>query len=258
MLLPSSGANELPRRTDILGSMSKTTVHLRLSPRAQERLAALEAHFLRTSRHELFLRELEDACRKIAEQVRDSPQAGRRSMALESLSCVLYYSSSDEVAHEVIVDEFTFPIELRSGFLDRPGAGVPRRFGMGAMLGFTVAFALLYGFLKWLEAPLALMLILVVYFVVLGLGQALLFGGRDPRRASMVVGAFFCPVVLVATMLWFRSRPLIDEIASMMCGIVLTCSTVGPATGYLLGGLLAGLFLKNAPSGSDATRSFEV
>src|SRR5690606_7115579 len=67
--------------------------------------------------------------------------------------------------------------------------GVPRRFGIGTILIVLAAASLLLAVLMAMGAHPLVVLCLIGFLVILAAGQALLFGGKDPRRASAVTGA---------------------------------------------------------------------
>ena len=97
-----------------------------------------------------------------------------------------------------------------------PPVGVPRRFGVGSLLAVTAAFAVLLGIVRWLAGiwlgetgsaeTAAIMAWLIVFFAVVGVSQAVLFGGKKPRLASLLAGAVMgglSPLVVFLVMrLW--------------------------------------------------------
>ena len=128
---------------------------------------------------------------------------------------------------------------------DTPAVGVPRRFGMGPLMVMVTMYAVLFAALKGLApafdglaAPSSLFIIVGVLVSGVGLGQMVLFGGRYPRAASIWVGVFLFPVLLLAVGL--AGGDLSPD--GMTC-IIVVAPFLGALFGYLAGGLSAGVFL---------------
>jgi RimJ/RimL family protein N-acetyltransferase len=111
---------------------------------------------------------------------------------------------------------------------------MPRRFGIGAVLALTAAFALLLGLLKALGADASAQALFGILFLCVAAGQALLFGGRRPRLASAVVGAILLPVIVVVIELAEGRFPRPDVLCSTPSGAIL---------GYLVGLSVSFVFL---------------
>ncbi len=69
-----------------------------------------------------------------------------------------------------------------------PIAGVSRRFNVGHLLVAVGLFAVLFCFLRLLRAPPAAYVLCALFCVAISLGQMYLYQGRQPRRASCLVG----------------------------------------------------------------------
>jgi hypothetical protein len=126
----------------------------------------------------------------------------------------------------------------------RQEAGVPRRFGLGILMVITTMCAVLFTVLRVSRVPPAGFLVIVVFFVAIGLGQFLLFKGQRPRRASVIVGACLYPLLFLGMCAYeclAAGAPLF--FVKDACGIILFGSGVGAILGYLAGGLIAGVFL---------------
>ncbi|MEN6493863.1 MAG: GNAT family N-acetyltransferase [Thermoguttaceae bacterium] len=121
--------------------------------------------------------------------------------------------------------------------------GVPRRFGVGLLLVVTTVYALLFGVLRALHFPAMAFVMVVGYVTVIGLGQAILFGGKKPRLASYLVGAAVCLVLYMLT--FWRAILLIGSWKSFpeLLSIVFWSLTVGGLSGYVTGCLVGGVFL---------------
>ncbi len=123
---------------------------------------------------------------------------------------------------------------------DNRQAGVPRRFGIGSIMVVTAAFALLFVILRAIGAPGATYALSMLFIVVIGLAQALLFGGENPRVASILAGAVSFPLISIVSMLFAPNGPLqVDRIV----GAGLCSAVSGALWGYLTGALIGGVFL---------------
>ena len=68
-------------------------------------------------------------------------------------------------------------------------AGVPRHPGVGTWLVIATMYAVLFALLRVVDTPSMGFAVAVVFVTAICLGQAFLFNGQHPRRASMIAGA---------------------------------------------------------------------
>jgi hypothetical protein len=124
-------------------------------------------------------------------------------------------------------------------------AGVPRRFGVGTLLLITAMYAVLFSFLRLCDSPPEAFLLIAIFFTGVGLGQMLLFKGRNPRRASWLVGACLLPCMMVGVELYNSFRPPGGHLSGPEPLPAFCCCSVisGAIYGYLAGLLIAGVFL---------------
>ena len=146
-------------------------------------------------------------------------------------------------------DGTVYPVDqLVSDLLRSEAAGMPRRFGVGKLMAITALFAVLFGLMKWADFhPIAFPAV-GVFVGVVGVAQALLFGGKKPRLASMLAGAVLFPFVGAGTYIivyGIEGRRLALE-ACLDPGALAGAGILGVIFGYLAGGLVAGLFLGDA------------
>lgn len=127
--------------------------------------------------------------------------------------------------------------------------GVPRRFAVGTAMIITAMYSVLFAVMKSLGAHPLVMVIVAVFFTVVGAAQMLLFGGRRPREASIIAGAVFCGAMSAVGHLiaWFPEGGSLGFHPFAIIGWLL-CSTLGLALvgvllGYVAGCLTAGVFL---------------
>ncbi len=131
----------------------------------------------------------------------------------------------------------------------RKQTGVPRRFGVGVMLVIMTMYAVLFAVLQ--QTPAGFFVTVALFFTIVGLAQAILYKGRNPRKASIVTGAGLGLLLALigdalALVLSVQGGAPFSEIASLvlwllfaaLCGVVF-----GALFGYLAGGLTAGVFL---------------
>jgi hypothetical protein len=176
-------------------------------------------------------------------------------------------SNTDESADVIILDEPSpsnqRPIGLAAvisnlfsdtpswtwtkGYLGTPAAGMPKRFSMAILMSWVTLFAVVFSLLKWLDTPPVYFGILTVLMFCVGIGQMWLFGGKNPRAASIFTGAVALSVEVfilnVATgFLCSPNTGLLERIIISVIFIIL-CIPLGAFFGYLAGGLTAGIVL---------------
>lgn len=121
---------------------------------------------------------------------------------------------------------------------------VTRRFDLATMLAGMTAFALLFGGMRALSAPPSLIGFVAGLVATVAAAQALLFGGYDPRRASILSGWAYCaatPIVLSVLAAWAGQRL---DVAPLYIGCTsMTGLLLGGVAGYFAGALAAGVFL---------------
>jgi hypothetical protein len=127
----------------------------------------------------------------------------------------------------------------------KPQTGFPRRFGIGSLLVFTALFAMLFGGLRTFNAHPIAYVAIAGFIVVIGLGQVLLFGGRQPREASLLVGGavgLLWTVVLavLAVVTGADHRP--DEALTLLVVGIFSPPQFA-ICGYLVGCVIGGVFL---------------
>ncbi len=125
---------------------------------------------------------------------------------------------------------------------DSRATGVPRRFSMAMMLGMMGVYAVLFAALRLAGAPAVVFLLVTVFFTGVAVGQALLFGGRFPRAASIWVGSVLLPlealVCVLCLNLFWKARISIDGILCMSVIYI----PLGAILGYLVGLVAAAMF----------------
>ena len=87
---------------------------------------------------------------------------------------------------------------------------------------------------------------IALFFTVIGVVQAVLFKGRNPRRASIVTGAglgFLLSVIGVGYMVWWSHSIYPTRLIGIVIFVVGLYTFIGAIFGYLAGGLIAGVFL---------------
>lgn len=147
-------------------------------------------------------------------------------------------ASNDPPEDEIILAELAEPIA--GGPHAAEPFGVPRRFGVGTIMVITAAFGLLLSSLQAIGAPPAVVWFVVIFVSLIGVGQMLLFGARQPRLASILVGAVGLPLMTIVTISLAGPRRSLGREAP--CAIF-AAVLFGGGFGYLAGGVVAGVFL---------------
>jgi RimJ/RimL family protein N-acetyltransferase len=139
------------------------------------------------------------------------------------------------------------PIEpLLVGPLEAPpssAVGVPRRFGLAAVMLMMTLAAVILAILRSLDANPWVFVVVAVMFVGVAAAQVLLFGGKKPREASLLAGAVLFPLSLLGAIAFAsgRGNPIpadADVCFGMACAV-----PAGIVLGYGAGVLTAGVFL---------------
>ncbi len=128
--------------------------------------------------------------------------------------------------------------------IDRPAIGVPRRFGVFLMMLMVTLYAILFSFLRTLHASNTIFALLAVLFTGIGIGQAVLFGGRYPRAASIWIGAVMAPIEIIIYCCLENHFGQLSGSEFVAAAIVLVIAGIplGAIFGYLFGTLTAGGF----------------
>jgi hypothetical protein len=132
---------------------------------------------------------------------------------------------------------------LTQNLLARQTTGVPRRMALGALFVLVSIFCIIFKALTWVGMNPLGILAVGVYCTAIAAGQALMFEGRRPRDASIIVGSIVMPmlIALVSIVFYFRGFTILESLSWVCLGV---CSfVVSPVVGYLVGIFLAGGFL---------------
>ncbi|MGO9113450.1 MAG: Clp protease N-terminal domain-containing protein [Thermoguttaceae bacterium] len=128
--------------------------------------------------------------------------------------------------------------------IDRPAVGVPRRFGVFIMMLMVTLYAFLFSLLKLLRASNLVFVLLALLFTGIGIGQAMMFGGRYPRAASIWTGSILVPIEVCVYVMCQTGSPNVGSLRGCMIylAIFILCIPFGAVFGYLFGTLTAGGF----------------
>ena len=138
--------------------------------------------------------------------------------------------------------------------------GVPRRFGIGEMMMLVTVYAILFAMISSITRSPQAMFVTGTLLAGVTVGQILLFGGRKPRQASVLVGTLLFPVVVFLAVL-FSDDPtdLSEERLLELVGSLVCCLPVGPLFGWMAGTLAAGVFLfQNRIAGNHTSRTSNI
>jgi hypothetical protein len=115
----------------------------------------------------------------------------------------------------------------------------PRRFDLATIFAVTFAYSLLFAVMSSLGSHPVMSLIVGGFVTLVGIGQALLYGGNNARVASVLTGAVInVPLTMALTIWGTRSASLLGVLLMAPVGFAL-----GGACGYLAGTLVGGVFL---------------
>jgi hypothetical protein len=111
---------------------------------------------------------------------------------------------------------------------------VPRRYDLATLMAVMMAYACLFGALRACGAHPAFVLWVAGFLTTIGAAQAILFGGKSPRAASVLAGMAYT----VATFAVLMVIEGLIEICFLLAGVL-----HGAMLGYVGGVIVAGVFL---------------
>jgi hypothetical protein len=114
---------------------------------------------------------------------------------------------------------------------------VPSRFGMAGILAITTFMAVLFGILRYMNAPGLVYVFLGLLSLVTCLVQ--MRYGDVPRKASIIAGAITLPTCMVGGLLFVGRR---DDMLTVVCSLPFL-TLAGAGSGYVAGACTAGIFL---------------
>ncbi len=121
--------------------------------------------------------------------------------------------------------------------------GAPRRYSLKTIVAVTTVFAGFFGLLVSAGASPPFIIFLASFFVIVGMAQAWLYGGRRPRASSTLAGAGFGLAfgILIGCLILFPPQDLFTFFAFTV--LALSYTMLGMILGYLVGCLTASLFM---------------
>lgn len=124
---------------------------------------------------------------------------------------------------------------------------VTRRFDLAMMLTGTTGFAVLFAGMRALGTPDFVFAFFAGLIATVAAAQALLFGGNDPRRASIYSGWVYCVVMpgvleVLSGVVGLAGQRSGGPVLLVGC-ISLSAMLLGGVVGYVAGALAAGVFL---------------
>ena len=118
---------------------------------------------------------------------------------------------------------------------------VPRRFDLATMMVVTLAYALLFAAFRLIRLPPIAMGVVAGFITCVGIGQALLFGGKKPRISSVLVGAVCTVGIYVYTALTIDASLLEFHVEILKIWIMVAIA--GSVAGYVAGITVGSVFL---------------
>jgi hypothetical protein len=117
---------------------------------------------------------------------------------------------------------------------------VPRRFDLATIFVVTLAYSLLFGAMNAISFPPIASAMVAGFILIVGAAQAVLFGGKKPRMASIIAGAVIYSVVMVGA--WIASGPRLYSAWQLLAPASFVVAG-GGMLGYLSGVVIGGVFL---------------
>lgn len=114
----------------------------------------------------------------------------------------------------------------------------PRRFDLATLFVLMIVYSCLLGLFVGIGLPDGITFSILGFLTIVGVAQPVLFGGKSPRLASVIVGALALPLIFTVATLLMSREPSLDPLAAGVCSIPL-----GLCFGYLAGTLVGGVFL---------------
>jgi hypothetical protein len=121
-------------------------------------------------------------------------------------------------------------------------ASVPRRYGAGTLLVITSAFAVLLTLCQALDFAPPWIIGVSVFFTGVGLAQ-MIAGPRRARRASLLAGVAFFPLMVITIVLYYSGFRRPDGETAVLVAGLLCVIMWGAPLGYVAGVLIGGIFL---------------
>lgn len=119
----------------------------------------------------------------------------------------------------------------------------PRHFDLATIFAVTSAYSLLFGAMSGLQFPPIASVVVAGYITLVGIGQATLYGGKQPRKASALVGAIVYAVVQ-SVIIYANSIPQSAPSTAILMLLVFAQGLIaGAICGYIAGVMVGGVFL---------------
>jgi hypothetical protein len=121
----------------------------------------------------------------------------------------------------------------------------PRRFDLFTVLVASAAYAVLFAGMKLLNFPAGAIGAAGALFAIVAVGQAMADGRTSPRRASLYAATLYwiCALVLMHIFTLQRGLELHPSAIRLILGSLFVAIVYGLISGYLVGTLVAGVFL---------------
>ena len=120
-----------------------------------------------------------------------------------------------------------------------PVYSVPRKLDLASLFVFTTCYGILFAMMSAFQFKALSFAFAAGFLTCVGVSQAVLFGGKAPRLASSITGAFYYGALFVVSPFLFGTpgNRLVDV------SVIIPFLVFGLALGYLSGACIAGVFL---------------
>jgi Putative addiction module component len=122
-----------------------------------------------------------------------------------------------------------------------------RHFSLSTLLLIVGAYGVLLGVLAALRMPPIITLDIAIFVTAVGLAQAFLFGGRKPRRASVISGGVVACLLAGGQTYWYLLDSKYPEGVAWAPYVAIAATIIGAVHGiifgYIVGRLIGLLFV---------------
>lgn len=158
---------------------------------------------------------------------------------------VLFETFVDRALEFASMENFSQWVERKLG---KESYGAPRVFDLFTLLAITLAFAMLFTFMRLLSPLLgnndgAVTIVISLFVSFIAIGQMLLCGGKRPRIASIATGPIAWQALGIGIAFWMIPKQEVSTFLVTTFSFVTCSSTLGFFAGYLGGAAVAGVFL---------------
>jgi hypothetical protein len=122
------------------------------------------------------------------------------------------------------------------------GTGAARRFSLRTLMVIIASYSVVFGVLTWMQMPPLGTALIAGFVTVVGVAQAVVFGGRRPREASLLAGSLLCSGGCAIVIVWCYAAGTNAPGGSLLI-VTIFAPLLGAGLGYIAGCFIGGAFL---------------